>query len=65
MTTTTEHDPKRLASLRAAFALKGHELVELPGSLPPRFRAIWRGLCRDLRDLDEAEEFLRRIGGRL
>lgn len=61
--TKPEIDLKRLATLRAAFALRGHELVAAPDSSPPAFRAGRWGLWRDLRDLDEAQAFLRQIGG--
>lgn len=58
-------DAKRLSTIRAALALQGHELLELPSSMHPKFRVCRWGLYRDLRDLDEAEAFLRQIGGGL
>lgn len=55
-----EAERKRRSTLQAGFALAGHELVcTESGEL---FACRW-GHARRLRDLDEAEQFLARIGG--
>ncbi|MCW5634722.1 MAG: hypothetical protein KIT17_15410 [Rubrivivax sp.] len=51
---------KRFASLQAAYAIAGHELVRGEGG--ELFACKW-GMAKRLRDLDDAEAFLQRIGG--
>ncbi|HOB65818.1 hypothetical protein [Ottowia sp.] len=67
MTTPTNptDQAKALATLQAEFALAGHTLtasVRADGS-PCLVASRW-GLTRELRDPDEAHEFLQQIGGR-
>ena len=54
----------RLDALRAQFALAGHTLVASTRSdgTPCLVATRW-GLTRELADLDEAQAFLRQIGG--
>ena len=57
-------DSKKLATLRAQFALAGHELLnsKRTDGTPCLLATRW-GLTRELADLDEARAFLRQIGG--
>lgn len=55
-----EADRKRFEHLRALLALRdGHQLYRLADGA---FMAAWRGLTRDLPDLDAVETFARQIG---
>lgn len=65
MTTTTPPDQAtRLETLRAQFALAGHTLdTSTRSDGTPCLVATRWGLTRELADLDEAQAFLRQIGG--
>lgn len=60
----TAPDSKELATLRAQFALAGHELLNSnrTDGTPCLVATRW-GMARELADLDEARAFLRQIGG--
>jgi hypothetical protein len=63
--TDRTHDDKRFTTLRAQYALKAHELhrsTKDDGTTV--YVATKWALTRELASLDEAEDFLRRIGGR-
>lgn len=52
-------EDKRLATLRARLALRGHVVQTQPSG---GFIVVWRGLARECRDLDELEAHTRRVG---
>lgn len=55
---------KSFATLRAKFALRGHELhrTHMPDGRTSYWTARW-GLTKPLADLEDVRDFLRKIGG--
>jgi len=60
-----ESEDTRFAALAARYALAGHALVRAqPGDgVPTPLYALRWGWCRPLASLDDAERWLRQIGG--
>jgi hypothetical protein len=63
-TTAQQDDAKRVSTLRAAAALAGYEIARTdPADGPVRFFASRWGVVRELGDIDQAEQFIRVLGG--
>lgn len=58
-TAAADRQAKRLASLRAAYAMAGHQLHVLADG---RLLAVWHGAARELPDLAAVETLARTIG---
>lgn len=50
---------KHLATLKAQFALRGHQVHELASG---GFLVVWRGCSRRCIDLEGLESFVRQVG---